>query len=395
MTDSSVASQLRVGSQAELARTLARGRLDTLRVFAAYQRALPDLRVDYSVQLNPPKWELGHVGWFQEFWLGRNRERALGIRADPDAPYLEPSLLTGSDALYDSSRIEHTRRWHLPLPDVAGTLDYLARGLEQSLLLLAGDEDPGQRYFAWLVLMHEEMHREAAIYMAQALGFEPDAELTPAAPPSAGELTVTGANLLQGASELGFAFDNELPAHPVRVDAFRIDAAPVSSGRLAEFVDAGGYREQRLWSAEGWAALAGRAHPRYWRRSSGGWEQQRFGRWSPLQGDAPAVHVSHFEAQAFCRWAGRRLPTEAEWELAANQGLVWGQVWEWTQTPFAPYPGFEPHPYRDYSRPWFGSRLVLRGACAATSPRLRHARYRNFFTPERNDVFAGFRTCAV
>ena len=112
--------------------------------------------------------------------------------------------------------------------------------------------------------------------------------------------------------------------------------------------------------------------------------------------DDAAVHLTAHEAEAWCRWAGRRLPTEAEWECTAltEPGFRWGQVWEWTATAFEPYPDFTPHPYRDYSAPWFGSRRVLRGACPATSPALAHPKYRNFFEPQRSDVFAGFRSCA-
>jgi EgtB-related family protein len=142
--------------------------------------------------------------------------------------------------------------------------------------------------------------------------------------------------------------------------------------------------------------------PRYLRRapdaSAAAWQQQRWGRWQALDSTLPACHLSCFEAEAWCAWAGRRLPSEAEWERAAvgrPDAFAWGAVWEWTASPFAAYPGFAAHPYRDYSAPWFGSRRVLRGASCATQPRLHHARYRNFFPPERNDIFAGFRSCAV
>jgi EgtB-related family protein len=134
--------------------------------------------------------------------------------------------------------------------------------------------------------------------------------------------------------------------------------------------------------------------PPHVRYEGHGWQVCCFGRWRPLDLNAPAVHLSWDDAQAWCLWAGRRLPTEVEWECAAHtlSGFVWGEVWEWTASVFEPYPGFVAHPYRDYSAPWFGSRRVLRGACAATSNHLLSPRYRNYFTPERCDIFAGFRS---
>ena len=150
---------------------------------------------------------------------------------------------------------------------------------------------------------------------------------------------------------------------------------------------------------DSWAARSARvaAAPRYLRRSGKAWQQWRHGRWTDLDPALPACHLTQHEALAWCAWAGRRLPTEAEWEAAALQrpeAFRWGDVWEWTASAFAPYPGFTPHPYRDYSAPWFDGRPVLRGASFATQPRLRWPRYRNYFPPERNDIFAGLRSCA-
>jgi EgtB-related family protein len=131
------------------------------------------------------------------------------------------------------------------------------------------------------------------------------------------------------------------------------------------------------------------------RCTQGVWQVQSFGQWQALDLQAAAVHLNAFDAQAWCEWAGRRLPTEAEWECASQQpDFEWGQVWEWTASQFAPYPGFEVHPYRDYSEPWWHNHRVLRGACAATSAHVVDVRYRNFFVPERRDIFAGFRSVA-
>ena len=161
----------------------------------------------------------------------------------------------------------------------------------------------------------------------------------------------------------------------------------------------GGYEEPRWWSDGGQAWLASRRmrFPSGLRRSASGWERMHHGAWQALREDEVAMHLSAYEAEAWCRWAGRRLPTEAEWECAALHapGFRWGHAWEWTASVFSPYEGFTPHPYRDYSQPWFGTRRVLRGAAPATAPALAHPRYRNFFEPQRCDIFAGFRSVRV
>ncbi len=383
-------------------------RASTLRTFTDYERALGanGMRVPYSPEVNPPLWELGHVGWFQEYWIGRNSQRLVGVTADPDAAR-SASNLTNADGLYDSSRIEHTSRWHLPLPDARATRDYLARTLEQTLGILARADVDGRGllYFAWLTLMHEDMHHEAAVYMANALGvpleLEPSLEGATIGPDLPTELAFNATHFRLGSNSGEFAFDNELMPLSVDVKPFRIDRKPVDNGAFAEFVAAGGYQDQRHWTTQGWNwRTSSQARcPRFWRPAGSSWQQRKFGRWTALDEAAPVTHVTLHEAQAWCRWAGRRLPTEIEWEVAAVTApaaapIGFSQVWEWTASAFEPYPGFTPHPYRDYSSPWFGSRQVLRGGSFATHPRLRHPRYRNFFCSERNDIFAGFRTCA-
>ena len=379
----SPADAARTGGHDILARALRDVRTRTLSLLDAYAEALgPTLPVPYSEQFNPPLWEAGHVGWFQDYWIARNRERALGIRCDPD--HERPrGRLPQADSLYNSSRVAHTTRWQLPLPDVEATRAYLAEGLAETLALLAATgETDDELYFFRLVLFHEDMHSEAAIYMAQALGIPVAATLfgpRPTAPQNTA-LRVAAQTWTLGYSGSGFAFDNELPAHGVEVGSFEIDAAAVTWQRYLPFVEA-----------------TGAEPPRYLRQHGDTWQRQRFGSWQTLPLDAPATHLTWFEADAWCRWAGRRLPTEVEWEVAAvtQPGFRWGEVWEWTASPFLPFEGFVAHPYRDYSAPWFGERYVLRGASRATSPRMAHPRYRNFFTPERNDVHNGFRTCAA
>jgi ergothioneine biosynthesis protein EgtB len=367
-------------------------RQQTLALLDAYAVALgPTLRLPFGAGCNLPLWEAGHLAWFQAYWLGRNRQRKLGVLCDPI--HARPACrLPNADALYDSSAVPHASRWALPLLSLDATLDYMAAVLDDSLALLAA-ADNDALYFFRLVLLHEAMHNEAAVYMAQALGITlpvawPEA-LKPAAPQCA-HIAVAGGRFEMGATEVdsqganGFAFDNELQAHSIEVTDFEIDADVVTWRQYLPFVE---------------ASNTGTA-PRYLRRaraSPSGWECQRFGQWIPLKLDDPAVHLSYFEAQAWCAWAQRRLPIEAEWEYVARShvNFRWGRVWEWTASAFAPYPGFTPHPYRDYSAPWFDGRPVLRGACWATSPHMVDVRYRNFFTPERTDIYAGFRSCAL
>ncbi len=329
------------------------------------------MQVPYSAQLNPPVWELGHIAWFQEYWVARNRQRSLGVKCMPQHRRL-PSMMQQADAWYDSSQVEHRSRWSLPLPDAAETQRYLDSTLEQTLILLdqlPDDASDDELYFFRLVALHEAMHGEAASYMARALGIAVPQPGGGAAGkrPALRRIALPAQNFKVGSPLEGFAFDNELLDHHVPLAAFEIDSQPVSWSRFMPFVRAGGCEPR-----PGWADAAAR---------------------NPM---APAVHLSAADAEAWCRWAGRRLPTEAEWECAALQApaFTWGEVWEWTATNFEPYPEFMPHPYRDYSQPWFGSRRVLRGACDATSPWLAHPRYRNFFEPQRSDIFAGFRSCA-
>ena len=388
---------------ASLAQALVASRADTLATFAAYERALPGLAVPQREELNPPLWELGHVGWFQEYWIARNPQRALGAAADPDAPRAE-GVRASADGLYHSSRVAHADRWSLPLPDALATRAELARQLETTLALLAatGEDSDAGWYFFRLALFHEDMHHEAALYMAQGLGVSiDDPRWQPRPLPGArASLHFEAGPWERGWRGDGFAFDNELAAHAVAVAPYEIDARVVSWAEYLPFVEAGGYAEPRHWSDAGraWLARTQACAPRYLRRHGARWQQQRFGRWVDVDASAAACHLTWHEAAAWCAWAGRRLPTEAEWERAAVErpdAFRWGDVWEWTASPFAPYPGFAPHPYRDYSQPWFDGRPVLRGASFATQPRLRQPQFRNFFTASRNDVFAGFRSCAL
>jgi gamma-glutamyl hercynylcysteine S-oxide synthase len=389
---------------AQIAHGLQDLRTKTLAVFDAYVTA-GRLTLPYADELNPPLWELGHLAWFQEFWIGRNQQRHLGIHYDVNRARL-PSVLAQADSWYNSSLVSHEVRWHLPLLEPQACKDYLATTLNQTLALLTqASSSDDALYFYRLVMFHEAMHLEAAIYMAQAVGVDFDANLkaifTPdliaiqtTNTPATSQFKYTKQAFYLGSKksrfdssfDVGFAFDNELGSHPVEVAAFEIDSRCVHWGGYLKFVEATSHKL-----------------PRYVRRSlqggESGYENQVFGIWKPLDLQATTVHISLAEAQNYCAWVGRRLPTEAEWELAASssnaEDFKWGNVWEWTSSTFAPYPGFAAHPYLDYSEPWFGSRQVLRGACAATQPMMKNIRYRNYFTHERTDIYSGFRTCRV
>jgi EgtB-related family protein len=234
------------------------------------------------------------------------------------------------------------------------------------------------------------MHGEALLMTLQSLEL-PAPPLDEARGPVAArrplkDVPFTGGEFSMGSdgSAPRFIWDNEKGAHRVTVEPFAIASRPVTQGEYRDFVEQGRGRM-----------------PAHWRKDrNGAYEVRRFDRWIPFDADAPMVHVALPDAQAYCAFVGRRLPTEAEWEFAAvhDRGeleQLIGGVWEWTSTPFAPYPGFSPDPYKEYSEPWFHSHYVLRGGSFFTRPRLVHARFRNFYMPHRSDVFAGLRTCAV
>ena len=386
---------IRTSDASQLAQELQAVRAITLAWFDAYEAA-GLLDVPCQEQFNLPLWELGHVGWFQQRWIARNPQRDLGHLANPDAQRGACEVIGQphhGDAWYDSSTVAHALRWKQPLLDAQRCKDYLRGTLEQTLgLLHKAAQTDESLYFYRLVLLHEAMHVEAATYMAQALQLP--IRLPAESSDAIDSIALRAVSIrdrahfclknqafqLGSSSSRGFAFDNELDSHEMVLADFEIDARPVSWQRYLQFVKETGY-----------------AMPLYLRETGSGYEQQVFGFWQPLNLQASAVHLSWHDAQAFCLWAGRRLPTEAQWEYAATHlpGLAWGDVWEWTASDFEPYPGFAAHPYRDYSQPWFGSRKVLRGACAATLPVMRNPRYRNYFTPERSDIYAGFRTCAL
>lgn len=421
--------------------------------------------------VNPPLWEIGHVAWFQEFWVLRH------LRG-------EKPLLADGDQFYNSTDVAHDTRWELLLPNRDKTLTYMDEVLERCIHRIDSKAalSPEEFYFYSLATFHEGMHAEALAYTRQTLGYPPPtfadggefcSHLAAGAWP--GDVEIPGGRFLIGArQDMPFVFDNEKWAHEVAIRSFRIARAPVTNGEFMEFIEDGGYREEKHWSDEGLRWLESRGtpqleksfagffkkelhepgevigykerleHPVYWHRSANGsWLQRVYDQHIALNENLPLVHVSWYEAEAFCNWAGRRLPSEAEWEVAASsepatdgrgqrRSFPWGEttgdpsranldwraggpvevgayqggdsafgcrqmignVWEWTASDFQPYPGFAPDPYKEYSQPWFGTHKVLRGGCWATSSLLIRNSWRNFYTPDRRDVWAGFRTCA-
>ncbi len=392
---------MRQAKAKELTAALQELRTHTLSAFRTYERANL-LRIPYQPELNPPLWELGHIAWFQEYWIGRNKHRSEGTDWQIGRPQ-NTSLLITSDQWFDSAKVQHVTRWDQALLTRETCLTYAEQTLEQTLALLQADAQSGSTlYFYWLVLQHEAMHLEASAYMAQALAipFNPmwvsdHANSTTGEIANASTLAKASANEPRsrqtttrlpaqswtlGSAADQFCFDNELIARPVALKTFEIDLEPVCWAQYMSFIVATGHRL-----------------PLYVRQTSSSFEIQTFGVWAPMNMQDTAVHLSWDDAQAYCAWAQRRLPTEAEWDCAARTtpNFNWGEVWEWTQDTFEPFDGFVVHPYAEYSAPWFGTRKVLRGAAAVTHSVLRHVQYRNFFTPERRDIYSGFRTCAL
>ena len=400
--------------------------------------------------VNPLRWEIGHVAWFQEFWLLRHLLKR------------SPTLSTG-DSLFDSAKVAHDTRWDLPLLSKADTITYAQTILDRICDEYHADSrsktnrfSKEAAYFLSLALFHEDMHSEAVTYTRQTLGYPaPQFSQNTSAPDVSqvheklGDAFVPGGTFVLGnASDQPFVFDNELDAHEVRVEPFSISRTAVTNGEFAAFVDDRGYERRELWSNDGWMwrEATNAKHPVYWTSDNGKWRRRKFDQIVPLEDSLPLLHVNWYEADAFCRWAQRRLPTEAEWEMAAaseptrgdgisahkrkfpwgdepaNQqraNLDWsaldvvdvtslpegdsafgcrqmiGNVWEWTASDFLAFPGFVAGAYKEYSAPWFGDHKVLRGGCWTTRSRLINNTYRNFYKSDRRDVWAGFRTCAL
>jgi len=345
--------------------------------------------VPYAETINPPLWELAHVAWFQEYWCLRSETAR-------DGP-ARPGFLANADVLFDSRRVPHRDRWTAKYPPKIEISNYMARTLDA---VLDAAERVGAEglYFHRLVLHHEQMHAEALLMTLGTLGLPVPSSFPKQArlPREEDWMTVSAGRHVMGTTRgaTHFIFDNEKYAHEVELDGFRIAKRPVLNVEFQAFVDEGGLERDEFWTPEGLRWRSSHASKAGWSSRSSQNRIAEHEAWC----DLPACHVTLHEARAFCRWAGYRLPTEAEWEVAARtqEGLEHtGEVWEWTDSPFVPFAEFSPDPYREYSQPWFGDHFVLRGGSWLTHTDLKRPGFRNFYLPHRNDVFAGFRTCAL
>ncbi|MBD3639608.1 MAG: ergothioneine biosynthesis protein EgtB [Marinobacter sp.] len=416
------------------------------------------LDVPYHPGVNPPLWEMGHSAFFYEVFV---------FNLLDDTPSYDPSM----DDLWDSFHVDHRDRWRSDLfPGRDKTLAYfrtiydrIAERIQSKPLT---DED---LYLYRYAIFHQNMHIESLIWCRQTVAYPapPDYIGDRPAPsePVSGDVEVPAGRWLigmPGESEAfareDFAFDNEKPRFEVELDAFRISRTLVSNREFQAFVDDGGYQRRELWSFGGrkWLEteqdvslvhgldeplMRPPRHPLYWRWHENHWEERLFNQWQPLNPDAPVTHVTYWEAEAWCNWAGRRLPTEYEWEVAAlanrpgedfrrlpwrneaptperadmdgrNQARnpVWdypagespfgcrqmvGSVWEWTSDQFLPYDGFKVDMYPFMSTLQFGDHKVTRGGSCATSSNLIRGTYRQAYLPLRNDAYTGFRSCAL
>ena len=350
-----------------------------------------ELVKQHSPLMSPLVWDLAHIGHFEELWLLRELGGELPSRAE-------------HDDLYDAFRHARAERGELPILDPPAARAYVADVRARVLDVLDRIElDPANRLLAdgfvfGLVIQHEQQHCETMLATLQLRQGEPypSPPQAPARVADGVEVPLDGGSYVIGTDDVPWAYDNERPAHGIQLPPFRIDAAPVTNAQYLEFVEAGGYGDRRWWSEDGWRwREEERAeHPQFWR--DGGRSRVRFGHVEKLPSDEPVQHVCWHEAEAFARWAGKRLPTEQEWEAAAAAGALSGvgAVWEWTASPFLPYPGFAAFPYDEYSEVFFGDEYrVLRGASWATHPVVARRTFRNWDFPTRRQIFAGFR-CA-
>jgi len=421
--------------------------------------SLPEAALDvpYHPGINPPLWEIGHAAFFYEVFL---------FNLLDGTPSVNPAM----DDLWDSFHVKHKDRWNRELfPGKADTLKYFDTIYDRvAERIQHQDLTDKTRYLYRYAMFHQNMHIESLIWCRQTVSYPapPDMVGDRPAPGTAlsGDAVIPAGRWLIGMpgesdaySSEDFAFDNEKPHFEIELESFSIARQAVTNSEFLAFVEEGGYRRPELWSFGGRSWLktevdvaltdgqrqtpALPAGPIYWRLHEGEWQERLFNHWQPLKPDAPVTHLSYWEAEAYCNWAGRRLPTEFEWEVAAlgnrpgkpfnrfpwgntlpdelradldarsmAQNPVYdypagdspfgcrqmlGTVWEWTSNQYLPYDGFKVDMYPYMSTLQFGDHKTTRGGSCATSSCLIRGTYRQAYLPQRNDVYTGFRTCAL
>lgn len=423
-----------------IAGQLAEARARTLLLLSPVSDA--DLRTQHDPLMSPIIWDLGHIMHFEELWLTRNLSGSIEFSEMP--------------GMYNPFQHPRSTRAALPLPSLASAMQVAAEIRRDVLAVLATTIfDPDQPLLADgfvynMVLQHEYQHNETILQTLQlksgAPYRAPRATALPPAPRSGNDfarmIRVPSGDYVIGTDARSTSYDNERPAHHVSLSQFEIDAAPVTNAAYIEFISDAGYQRPELWSDAGqqWLADSGEHAPRHWRRTSDGWMTRTMDVTQPVAPDHPVCHVCFYEAEAYARWAGKRLPTEQEWEVAAGwnpatrttQLYPWGDdyptqllanidqlsfstapvgsfdrnvspfgcygmigdVWEWTSSYFSGYPGFVAFPYAEYSEAFFGEEYrVLRGGSWATRSGAIRNTFRNWDYPIRRQIFSGFR-CA-
>lgn len=402
-----------------------------------------DLRVQHDPLMSPILWDVGHIGHFEEVWLV---EKLAGPGTDGE----------GLRGMYNPFENPRASRGALALPSRAECREYLQRVRAVVLAGLVDHVPDGSSpltrdgFVYRLVLQHEYQHNETILQTLQLKRGEPYAAPRAGSPPRRAPhspepgtmVRFPGGRVEMGTDDTSASYDNERPRHGIALEPFSIDVHPVTNGEYLAFLKDGGYDVPDAWSETGWAwkMEAGLMAPKHWTQTEDGWTERFMDRVVPLDPERPVCHVCYWEAEAYARWVGKRLPTEAEWEAAASWDpetgekriYPWGDeepkpehanldqllfettpvgsypagvsalgcwdmlgnVWEWTSTDFHGYPGFRSFPYREYSEVFFGEEYkILRGGSWATRPGAIRNTFRNWDYPIRRQIFSGFR-CA-